>query len=244
MTQQFDVVCIGTGSAASTVASQCRAAGWTVAIIDKRPFGGTCALRGCDPKKVLVGAADVLDWARRMQGRGVQAEQLRLDWPDLMRFKRTFTEPTPKAREDDFRAANIATFHGPARFTGTNTLEVNGDIFQARYVVIATGAKPATLAIPGENLVTISDEFLELETLPPRIIFIGGGYISMEFAHVAAIAGAHVTIVHRGPRPLERFDPDLVAMIVAGLRDRGVDVQLNASVEAVESSGDALRLMA
>ena len=244
MTQQFDVVCIGTGSAASTVASRCRAAGWTVAIIDKRPFGGTCALRGCDPKKVLVGAADVIDWARRMRGRGVQAEQLRIDWAELMQFKRTFTEPTPQAKENHFRKAGIATFHGPARFTGANTLEVNGDALQSKHVVIATGAKPAALAIPGEDLVTISDEFLELETFPPRIIFIGGGYISMEFAHVAAIAGAQVTIVHRGPRPLEGFDPDLVTMIVAGLRDRGVDVQLSASVEAIESSGNALRLTA
>ena len=87
MAQQFDLVCIGTGSAASTVASQCRAAGWSVAIIDKRPFGGTCALRGCDPKKVLVGAADVVDWARRMQGKGLGDDGVRIDWPELMRFK-------------------------------------------------------------------------------------------------------------------------------------------------------------
>jgi glutathione reductase (NADPH) len=244
MTRQFDVVCIGTGSAASTAASRCRAAGWTVAIIDKRPFGGTCALRGCDPKKVLVGAADVLDRARRMKDRGVQADQLSIDWAELMRFKSTFTEPTPQAKENHFRKAGIATFHGPARFTGANTLDVNGDVLQARHVVIATGAKPASLEIPGEDLVTISDEFLELQALPPRIIFIGGGYISMEFAHLASIAGAEVAIVHGGPRPLEGFDPDLVAMIVAGLRERGVDVHLNASVDAVESIGDALRLTA
>src|SRR5262245_59540749 len=99
MTQQFDLVCIGTGSAASTVAFRCRAAGRTVAIIDKRPFGGTCALRGCDPKKVLVGAADVLDSARRMKGRGVHGEQLITNWTELMHFKRTFTEPITQAKE-------------------------------------------------------------------------------------------------------------------------------------------------
>ena len=244
MTQRFDLICIGTGTAASTVASRCRAAGWTVAIIDKRPFGGTCALRGCDPKKVLVGVADVVDWARRMKGRGVDETGFRIEWAELMRFKRTFTDPFPQTKEDGFRKEGIITFHGPARFAGPNSLEVSGQVLEARYIVIATGAKPASLGIAGEDLITISDQFLELDTLPPRIIFIGGGYISMEFAHVAAIAGAKVTIVHRGPRPLEGFDPDLVAMVVAGLREKEIDLQVNLRAEAVERSGNALRLKA
>jgi glutathione reductase (NADPH) len=242
MTQQFDLICIGTGSAASTAASQCRSAGWRVAIIDKRPFGGTCALRGCDPKKVLVGAADVVDWSRRMKGKGAGGDGSRIDWPELMRFKRTFTEPTPLARENSFREAGISIFHGAARFTGPASLQVGDDLLEAKQIVIAAGMKPAPLGIPGEDLLTISDQFLELDALPPRIVFIGGGYISMEFAHVAAIAGAKVTIVHRGPRPLEGFDPDLVAMVVAGLRERGVDLQFNVRVEAVETRGDSLRL--
>jgi glutathione reductase (NADPH) len=69
MSRKFDLVAIGTGSAASSAASRCRRAGWQVAVVDSRPFGGTCALRGCDPKKVLVGAVEVLDWVRRMDGR-------------------------------------------------------------------------------------------------------------------------------------------------------------------------------
>src|ERR1700676_5645928 len=93
MTRRFDLVVIGTGSAASTVASRCRSAQWQVAVVASRPFGGTCALRGCDPKKVLVGAAEVIDWDRRMQGKGIDAKQTRIVWPELMRFKRTFTEP-------------------------------------------------------------------------------------------------------------------------------------------------------
>jgi glutathione reductase (NADPH) len=74
MTRKFDVVVIGTGSAASTVAYRCRSAGREVAVIDSRPFGGTCALRGCDPKKVLVGAAEIVDWNRRMRGKGVGSD--------------------------------------------------------------------------------------------------------------------------------------------------------------------------
>src|SRR5258708_11809697 len=98
MTRKFDLVAIGTGSAASAVASRCRSAGWQVAIVDSRPFGGTCALRGCDPKKVLVGAAEAVDRAHRMKGKGVQAEKLQIDWQELIRFKQSFTEPVPKKR--------------------------------------------------------------------------------------------------------------------------------------------------
>jgi glutathione reductase (NADPH) len=76
-TQKFDLIVIGTGTAATAVATECRAAGWNVAIIDSRPFGGTCALRGCDPKKVLVGAAEVIDSVQRMRGRGVRTEGVR-----------------------------------------------------------------------------------------------------------------------------------------------------------------------
>jgi glutathione reductase (NADPH) len=244
MRQQFDLVCIGTGSAASTIASRLRAAGWSVGVVDKRPFGGTCGLRGCDPKKVLVGAADVVDWARRMKAKGVGAQELSIQWPELMQFKRTFTDTAPQAKENIFRKAGIVSFHGPARFTGSNTLAVNSEILEAKFIVIATGMKPALLGIPGEDFVTISDQFLELETLPRRIIFIGGGYISMEFAHVAAIAGAQVTIVHSGRRPLEGFDPDLVTIMVTALQQRGIDIQLDAKAEAVEPHGHLLRLTA
>src|SRR5712692_6699401 len=108
MAKQFDVVAIGTGAGASAAASRCRAAGWQVAIVDSRPFGGTCALRGCDPKKVLVGAAEVIDWARRMNGNGIRSEQLRIDWSELMRFKRMFTQPVPRKIEEAFTKAGIA----------------------------------------------------------------------------------------------------------------------------------------
>src|SRR5213594_3262859 len=112
----FDLLVIGSGSAAGTVASRCRAAGWTVAMIDKRPFGGTCALRGCDPKKVLVGVAAAADGALLLSGKGVDAGTLRLDWPELMRFKRTFTDPYPAKLLASLAREGIDTFQGAARF--------------------------------------------------------------------------------------------------------------------------------
>lgn len=242
--QQFDLVVIGTGSAASAVAYPCRSAGWTVAIIDSRPFGGTCALRGCDPKKVLVGAAELVDWTDRMQGKGVRSNGVGIDWPELMRFKRTFTDPVPKRREESFSEAGIAALHGRARFVGPTSISVGDDVLEARYVVIATGAQPISLPIPGAEHVTTSDQFLELNELPTRIVFVGGGYISFEFAHVAARAGAHVTILHRGSRPLERFDPDLVERLVQRTRNLGVNVQLQTEVKGIEQRSGRLTVEA
>ena len=238
--KKFDLVAIGTGSAASAVASRCRLAGWQVAIVDSRPFGGTCALRGCDPKKVLVGAAEVTDWARRMEGKGVQAQQLRIDWRELMRFKRSFTEPVPKQREEGFAKAGIAAFHGRARFVGPSTVQVGEEVLEGRYVVIAAGQRPADLKIPGEKHLTTSDQFLELDELPKRILFIGGGYIAFEFAHVAARAGSQVAIVHRGARPLPRFDPYLVDALVERTRELGVDIQLGSEAEGIEKGSGHL----
>jgi len=215
-----------------------------VAVIDSRPFGGTCALRGCDPKKVLVGAAEAVDWVRRIKGTGIRAEELQIDWQELVRFKRSFTEPVPKNREEGFAKAGIAAFHGRARFVGSSSVQVNDEVLEGRYVVIAAGQKPADLQIPGTEYFTTSEQFLELDELPKRILFIGGGYIAFEFAHVAARVGTQVTIVHRGARPLPQFDPDLVDQIVNHTRELGADVQLGAEVIGVEKSSGQLTVRA
>ena len=169
-TNTFDLIVIGTGAAA-TVAWKCHSAGWKIAVIDSRPFGGTCALRGCDPKKVLVGAAEIIDWNHRMECKGVDhAKEIRINWSELMHFKRSFTEPVPKRREAGFSKAGIATFHGHARFTGQTTVKVGegNEVLNAKHILIATGAKPAKLNIPGEEYIITSDQFLELDHLPKK----------------------------------------------------------------------------
>ncbi|MEQ9619838.1 MAG: NAD(P)/FAD-dependent oxidoreductase [Deltaproteobacteria bacterium] len=237
---KFDLIVIGTGTAASTAAHKCKSKGWGVAVIDSRPYGGTCALRGCDPKKVLVGAAELIDWNNRMRGKGISAADIQINWSELMGFKRTFTEPVPENREKGFTKAGIARFHGRARFVNSDTIEVGDDTLTGRYVLIASGAKPAGLNIPGEGLLTTSDEFLKLDALPENIVFIGGGYISFEFAHIAVRAGAKVKILHRSDRPLAGFDPDLVNRLVEASRQLGVDIELNTAAEAVEKKGERL----
>jgi glutathione reductase (NADPH) len=244
MNRQFDLIVIGTGTAATTPAFECRRAGWSVAVIDPLPFGGTCVLRGCDPKKVLVGAAEVIDRAKRMKTKGINSENLNIGWQQLMQFKRTFTDPVPAAREESFRNAGIAAFHAAAHFTGKQTIEAGDDRLEGRFILIATGAWPARLNIPGEEFLTRSDQFLSLENLPRRIVFIGGGYISFELAHVAARAGAEVTILHRGLRPLKGFDPDLAGQLLERTRKLGIAVHLNAAAEGIGKSGDGLGVSA
>lgn len=239
--ESFDLVVIGAGTGATSVARACAGAGWKVAIVDSLPYGGTCALRGCDPKKMLVGATEALDWSRRMKGRGIRATGLEIDWTDLIAFKRTFTDVMPGRVEGGLEKADVVTLHGTAHFVSPNVVRVGDRELHPRYVHIATGARPATLGIPGEDLLITSTQFLNLESLPNRIAFVGGGFISFEFAHIARRAGAsEVTIFHRGDRPLPAFDPDLVDLLVERTRELGVDVRFPACVDGITTRGSAL----
>lgn len=242
----FDLIVIGTGTAASTTASECSSAGWSVAIIDSLPFGGTCALRGCDPKKILVEAAKIIDSNQRHENKGIIGSAgVHIKWSDLIHFKRTFTDPFPKYREDGYINSGIVPFHGHARFIGPTTVKIdnaNNTILNGKHILIATGSKPMNLNVPGSENIITSDQFLELgdDNLPDRIVFVGGGYISFEFAHIAARAGAKVTILHRGKQPLEHFDPDLVNRLVQRSRDIGIDVRLQAAVNSIDKSSSLL----
>ena len=239
MERQYDLLVVGTGIT-SGVASRCREAGWTVAVVDSRPFGGTCALRGCVPKKILVSAAEAVHAARDLAGKGVPAESLTIDWPELMRFKRALVDPTPARTEQTWAKMGIEQFHGRARFVGPATLAVGDDRLTGRRVLIAAGAMPAPLKFPGADRLTTSEQFLNLDRLPANLAFVGGGYISFEFAHVAARAGAEVTILHRGARPLEGFDPDLVDLLLKRSRELGIKVELGVDVLGVDVAGDRL----
>jgi glutathione reductase (NADPH) len=178
-----------------------------------------------------------------MKRKGLEAEAARIDWPALMRFKRTFTRPVPEAREKEFVEGGIAALHGRARFVGPRELRVGDEDIEADHFVIATGAQPATLHFPGSEHLITSEQFLELDELPRRIAFVGGGYISFEFAHVAARAGAEAAILHGGPRPLVGFDPDLVEVLVTASRERGIDV-IGARVERVDPGPDGFTVHA
>jgi glutathione reductase (NADPH) len=233
----YDLVVIGSGTAAQVASARVRRAGRTIAVVDHRPFGGTCALRGCDPKKMLISGAEAIDAARRMRGNGVTGE-LRISWPELVAFKRTFTDPVPQKHEAHYAARGIDVFHGLARFTGSDAVSAVGRELKARHILIATGARPVPLRIPGAEHIIASDRFLELESLPRRIVLIGGGYIAAEFSHIAAHAGAQVTVFQRGDHMLPHFDRELVSWLMAKFTELGIDVRTRATVARVEQAAN------
>ena len=237
MAKHYDLAVIGSGTAAQVASHRIASAGWKVAVIDYRRFGGTCALRGCDPKKMLLTGAQVLDDVRRVAGRGVTAPEARIAWPDLMAFKRTFTGPVPEKQEQRYKERGIDTYHGMARFIGRNVLAVADAQVESRHILIATGARPVPLSFPGvEHLIT-NEEFMELNDLPSRIVLVGGGYIASEFSHIAARAGAKVTVLQRSSRLLPNFDPDLVEWLMASFERAGIDVRTKHSVQSVARTG-------
>jgi glutathione reductase (NADPH) len=240
--ETFDLIVIGVGVAGSAAAKKCAAKGQDVAVIDFRPYGGTCPLRGCDPKKVLVGAANIVDQNRRMQGKGVEFDG-HINWQELIDFKRTFTEPVPESTEKGLKEAGIRLYHGKASFVNEQTLQVNGQKIKAEKILIATGNKPAPIPIDGFDYLTTSTEFMELDELSGEIAFVGGGYISFEFAHIAARAGSTVTIIHQGEQPLESFDSDMVEVLVEKSSDIGIDVRLNTAVAGINPKNGGFEII-
>ena len=233
MKNLFDLIVIGSGSAGRSAAAKCKKEGWNVAIIDSRPFGGTCALRGCDPKKILVGAAELMDWNQRMKGKGVDTEG-GINWPELIAFKRTFTDNFSENLEKSLQEEGFAIFRGHAKFVGENKIQVGDKVLEAKYIMIATGSMPMPLVFQGTEHMIDSEAFLELEHLPKKIIFAGGGFIAFEFAHIAARAGAEVHIIEMQDRPLANFDQDLVNMLVKKSKDIGIHIHTKTSVNRIE----------
>ncbi|WP_168566213.1 dihydrolipoyl dehydrogenase family protein [Crateriforma spongiae] len=237
----FDLIVIGTGPAGGTVARKVAETGKRVAIVDERTFGGTCALRGCNPKKVYVNAGQLVDRVRRSNDQLVADASTRIDWVKLHAFKETFTRPVAEGSEASFQDSGITTLHGTAKFIGVSTLSIAGEFYEAERIVIATGGRPRTLNFPNSACLISSDDFLDLSQLPRHIAFVGGGYISMEFAHVAARAGSRVTIIEKNSGVLSGFDPDLVKTLTAHSHQQGIQFLLNQTIEGIDVLGDESR---
>ncbi|CAN5349934.1 NAD(P)/FAD-dependent oxidoreductase [soil metagenome] len=234
MTDEYDLIVVGAGMAGGAAANKCASRGWRVAIVDSLPYGGTCALRGCDPKKILRRGAEIVDSARLMRGKGITEAGLSINWAELMKHKHGFTDPVPQNMEGSLAGNGVDTLHGRATFTGPQRIEIDDVPHLADRFLIATGARPRSLDFPGHEHLIDSTDFLDLDTLPERILFVGGGFISFEFAHIAARADSSVTIVDRGTRPLKGFDPDLVELLVDRGNQAGIDLRRSTTITAIE----------
>ncbi len=238
----YDLMVIGAGMAGVGAANKCASQGWSVAIVDELPYGGTCALRGCDPKKILRRGAEIIDSARLMHGKGIDANGLSINWGDLMAHKHGFTDPVPRSMEEDLVGNGVHTLHGSVRFTDKNRLEIDGTPHEAAHVLIATGARPRPLDFPGHEHLVDSTDFMNLEALPKRILFVGGGFVSFEFAHIAARAGSTPMIIDRGARPLKGFDPDLVELLITRGAAAGIDVRRSTTITGIDTSATGFQV--
>lgn len=242
----YDVVVIGSGTGGQTAAFDLNEKGLKVAVAEMadRP-GGTCALAGCQPKKWFYEATEAIARSRHLEGKGIVAAP-EGNWAQVLEQKEKFTSRVPEGTIENLQKAGIEFVAGPATFLDNETLSVNGTRIQAKFFVLATGAKPMKLPIEGMEHVITSDDFLALKELPPSILFIGGGFISFEFAHFAArlgSSGQRLVILEVSDRPLGEFDAEMVALLVAASESEGIDIRTGVDIRAVEkhAGGFAVR---
>ena len=238
---KYDVFVLGSGIAGMSIANICAAKGLKVGISDELPYGGTCALRGCDPKKIMLAATEAKDFAQRLSGKKI-AEVPAIHWLEAMQYKQEFVDAMPPKIEKGYQKNGIDTYHHSVKFISENQLQVGDDIIEADKIAIATGAKSLILDIPGGDLALTSTDFLNFQSLPKSLIFIGGGYIAFEFAHMAARYGSKVIILHRGDRPLENFDPFIVEQLTEATKRLTIEVVLNTNVIEIEKSGKGFKV--
>ncbi len=148
--KKFDVFVIGSGIAGQTVAKACIQAGKKVAIADNREFGGTCSNRGCDPKKILLGATEAFEFNENLKGKGI-AKSTKIDWKQLQKFKSNYTDSVPPSTEKNLKELGLKLYHQSPKFVDEQTLSVEGKLVTADQIVIATGQIPRTLSISGEK---------------------------------------------------------------------------------------------
>ena len=238
-TKEYDLIVLGTGDAGQIVALAAAKEKWKVAIIEKKAVGGTCALWGCVPKKVLISGEELANFSQRMAAAGLSSKTTP-DWSELMAFKQRLTGSFSENSRSSLQKHGIDIYQGRASFVGEAAIRMGDVILQGSHIHIATGACPRPLKIPGEEFMTTSSEFLYLAELPQRLVFIGGGYISFEFAHLAARYGRKVTIIHRSEEVLKKFDPDLVTLLVRASEKLGITVAINQPLMRIEKKSDEL----
>jgi len=245
MSKQYDALVIGSGTAGQTTAYELNRNGLTVGMVEhsQRP-GGTCALSGCQAKKWFYEGVESVARSRHLSGIGITTAAV-ASWLELRDAKNRFTTQVPDNTVNGLKKAGIDLIWGRARFTDRHAISVDHQQLSARFIVLATGAVPMQLPIDGMQHMVTSSDFLELDRLPRRIIFIGGGFISFEFAHFAVRLGptdTRCTILEAGPRPLGPFDGEMVGLLTEASAPEGIEILCDVNITAIEKTGDAFRV--
>ncbi len=231
MTQfDFDLFVIGAGSGGVRAARIAAAHGARVAIAEEFRFGGTCVIRGCVPKKLLVYASRFADDFNDARGFGWTVGDPDFDWPSLVAAKDKEISRLEGLYRGTLARAGVTIFEERAVLQGPNTMRLgsSGKTVTAAKILIATGAKPnLDAALPGIEHVITSNEAFDLKELPPRITIAGGGYIAVEFASIFNGLGSEVTLLYRGEKILRGFDEDMRDGLTAAMTARGIRVIIN-----------------
>lgn len=233
--KHFDVFVIGTGNAGKRVAFKAAEFGLKVGITDKNNYGGTCALNGCDPKKILTNITDVMNQVQQYNHLGF-SEPKEINWQAIRKFKDSFTDKVPAHNEHLFAQAGISMFKSAPQFLSKNTLKIGTQIIQAKNIVIATGLKSREIAIPGASFLKTQVHFFNLTSLPKHITFIGAGYIGFELAHIAKRFGVNVTILHKNKDCLKGFDQDMVKHLIQLSKKMGIEFIMDAAIKEINKT--------
>ena len=232
----FDFFVIGGGSGGVRAARIAATHGARVAIAEEYRMGGTCVIRGCVPKKLLVYASRFAHEFEDAAGFGWTIEGAKFDWPTLIANKDKEIARLEAAYRKNVGGAGAEIIDSRVVIEDVHTLRVlkTGARIRTKYILVATGGHPSTLEIPGKELSITSNEAFHLDALPRRIVIQGGGYIAVEFACLFAALGAKVTLVHRGDEILRGFDDDMRAHVRGEMVARGIDVRLNDTINKIE----------
>ncbi|MCK0156550.1 NAD(P)/FAD-dependent oxidoreductase [Cellulophaga sp. F20128] len=239
--ESYDVFVIGSGTAGKLVAENCAREGLKVAIAENREYGGTCANRGCDPKKVLLGPTEIIQRTNDMVGKDI-FRPLKLNFKKLQKFKKSFTTDVSKNTKEGFEKLGIKMFYQTPEFIDKKVLKIGDTQVLADKIIIATGNIPRALDIKGSEYLKNSDDFLLLKKVPKKVVFIGAGYIGMEFAHLAARAGSKVVVIDEGQGSLQKFDKDLVSLLESTSQKLGIQFIFNAGVNSVQKNKKKLEI--
>jgi glutathione reductase (NADPH) len=239
----YDLVVIGAGSGGVRAARIAAGYGARVLIAEEYRIGGTCVIRGCVPKKLMVYAARFADAFEDAAGYGWTVEPPRFDWSTLIANKDREIDRLSAIYRRNLDAAGVEIVEERAVVTGPNgvRLATSGREVSTRYILVATGGHPDTPdAIPGIEHTITSNEVFHLPEMPKRIVIVGGGYIALEFAGVFKGLGAEVTVLYRGAKVLRGFDEDVRDVITEELGHRGIDIVCGDTMSAIEKTADGL----
>ena len=234
----YDLFVIGAGSGGVRAARIAAGLGARVAIAEHYRVGGTCVIRGCVPKKLLVYAAHFREDFEDAAGFGWSVGEPVFSWEQLIANKDREILRLERAYSATLEQAGATLLHGTARVVEPHSVELDGKRISARYILIATGAWPVRPHIPGAEHAISSNEAFELRALPRRVLVVGGGYIAVEFAGIFSGLGSEVTLSYRGEQILRGFDDDVRRHLAGEMEKKGIRIALHSHIERIDRRPD------